>query len=238
MTKIKVLKPNIFFWEMPTECHKFMSCNFQIHFENSFMIIWILTVLLLASSLSDASGQTKDNLYVFVGEKIEISDFQPNKVDHLFDNAVRAKYKVIQNIYGNYKQDTIEFEAYFHCGGAIFSKFKNVLLFVSNYNGRLYLEKYQYFDVYKTIDGRWASPGDTSKFDRQNLGNFKPQHLQFIDTVWYDIRQLDRGCLKRIAFSEPYFRIEGNKAIALMGTYVDELFLIRKEYLFKKDGTP
>ena len=190
------------------------------------MIIRLLQMLLLASSLTYTSGQTKDNLYVFVGEKIEISDFQPNKVDALFDNGLKAKYKVIQNIYGNYKKDTIEFEAYFHCGGAMFSKFKNVLLFVSNSNGRLYLEKYQYFDVYKTIDGRWASPGDTAKFDKQHRVNFKPQHLQFIDTVWYDIRQLDRGCLKRIAFLEPYFKIEGNKAIALMGAYVDELFLI------------
>lgn len=198
------------------------------------MIIRTLTVFLLAVTFSQAFGQTtKDSTYVFVGEKIEISELPPKKFDILFDYALKAKYKVIQNICGSFKNDTIEFEAYFHCGGALFSKFKNVLLFVVNDNGRLCLEKYQYFDVYKTVDGRWASPGDTSKFDKHHQGNFKPRHIQFVDTVWYDIRQLDRGCLKRIAFPEPYFRIEGNKAIALMGAYVDDLVLIKNKGILK-----
>jgi hypothetical protein len=189
----------------------------------------ILIIFLVLTSIITLLGQTKkDSLYVFVGEKIEILQVQPNKVDYLGDNIVRAKYKVIENVFGNYKKDTVEFEASFHCGEDLFSKFKNVLLFISNYNGKFYLEKYQYYDVYKTIDGKWASPGDTSKFGYYHTGSFKPHHIQFIDTVSYDIRQLDRGCLMRKAFPEPYYKIVGNKAIALMGAYIDELFIIKK----------
>lgn len=198
-----------------------------------------LAIFILIVLFSYSFGQTrKDSLYVFVGEKIEISDYQPQRYDSVIflDYGVKAKFKVIQNIYGNYKRDTIEFEAYFHCGGGLFSRFKNVLLFVSAYDGKLYLEKYQYFDVYKTIDGSWASPGELSKFDSQYTGDIKSHHIQFVDTVSYDIRQPFNGCLKKKIFQEPYYRLEGDKAIAVMGVYVDEIFGIRKAGILKKNG--
>ncbi|MEP6749772.1 MAG: hypothetical protein ABJB86_18685 [Bacteroidota bacterium] len=200
------------------------------------MKILILIFLLMASFYYSFCQTKRDSLYVFVGEKIEITQSKPNKTNFLGDDILTAKYKVIQNVFGNYKKDTIKFELSFHCGAGLFLKFKNVLLFVSNYNGRLYLEKYQYYDVYKTIDDKWASPGDPSKFDDNHTGSFKPHHIEFIDTVSYDIRQLDNGCLMKKPFPEPYFKLEGNKAIALMGAYIDELFIIKKEGVLKKRG--
>ena len=199
---------------------------------------FILIIFLLSTSLYYAHCQTRrDSLYVFVGEKIEVSQFQPNRVNlPLGDDILRAEYIVVENVFGNYNKDTIEFEVSFHCGAGLFSKLKNVLLFVSNNNGKLYLEQSLYYDVYKTIEGKWASPGDPSKFNEPHTLSLKPHSIQFIDTVSYDIRQLDNGCVKKKAFPIPYFRLEGNKAIALMGAYIDELFLIKKEGVLKRYG--
>jgi hypothetical protein len=97
----------------------------------------------------------RDNkLFVFVGEKINISHipYTPGA----FDSGVKAKYLILQRVYGYYDKDTIEFEAYDHYGRFAFADYKNVLLYVSEYEGKLYQEKYMYNPVFKTKDERWA----------------------------------------------------------------------------------
>ena len=119
------------------------------------MRIFILFVFLLSASIPSVAQTKKDSLYVFVGEKIYVTEFCP-EVDSniiLMDYSFKAKYKVIQNVYGSYDNDTIEFEAYDHHGIPAFSKFRYVLLYVSKYHGKLYHEKYQFADVYKTKNG-------------------------------------------------------------------------------------
>ncbi len=66
----------------------------------------------------------KKALLVFVGEKIKVDKFKPEmaKGQIPFDEAFKAKYRVIQQVYGNYKTDTIDFEAYDHMGVPPFSK--------------------------------------------------------------------------------------------------------------------
>jgi hypothetical protein len=156
------------------------------------------TIFLVANY---ALGQSrKDSLIVFVGEMIEVK-YSPEKMKEAtpdtiirngkkvvvrpvtisMDSRYVAKYRMLQIVYGAYKEDTIEFVVYDHYGKPAFSNYKTVLLFVSYYNGKLYHEKYQFFDVYKTSNDRWASPGDPYKFDDHHRKDLKPQKLEFKD---------------------------------------------------------
>lgn len=67
---------------------------------------------------------------------------------------MKARYLILQPVYGHYDQDTFEFEAYDHYGIPAFAAYEHLLLYVSNVQGRLIHEKYQYADVYRTRNGR------------------------------------------------------------------------------------
>jgi hypothetical protein len=101
-------------------------------------------------------NERNNKLFVFVGEKINITPIPSGPND--FDGGVKAKYLVLERIYGYYDKDTIEFEAFDHYGRFGFSDFKNSLLYISKDSIGFYQEKYMYDPLFKTKDGRWAGP--------------------------------------------------------------------------------
>lgn len=176
-----------------------------------------------------------EKLFVFVGEKISV---QPGeRVNYcerfLLDSRYEARYKIIKNIYGDYKGDSISFTVYDHYGVPAFSQHQYVLLFVSQYCGKLYHEKYQYFDVYPTENGRWASPGNPYRSDKPDSTKIIPQKIGFgklnFDKI---IDQRKRG----MQFTEPYFKIEGNCVTPVLGAYAEELFEVKKSGTLKARG--
>ncbi len=170
----------------------------------------------------------RDNkLFVFVGEKIEISPipYTPGN----FDVGVKAKYLVLQRVYGHYHKDTIEFEAYSHNKGFPFADYKNVLLYVSEYNGKLYQQKYVYDPLFKTKDGRWAGPYSSDYGHSYNEHTtVKPEKIDFAEEVSFPVKDKDGRDYTRI-YPEPYFKIIGDKAIAVYGNFVPELFKLKKD---------
>lgn len=112
-------------------------------------------------------------VYAFVGEKIKVEYGAPYCDDRfLLDSKFKAEYRIVQQVIGTYAKDTIAFTVFDHYGRPAFSEYKNALLFVSQYCGKLYHEKYQFFELYKTADGRWASPGNPYRYD--NYPSKKP----------------------------------------------------------------
>jgi hypothetical protein len=195
------------------------------------MYIRVLIILILFVPFCQSYGQMEiKEHYVLVGARIEVSNIT-DKIDVLGDSWLKGKYKVVQNVYGNYSKDTIEFLASFHCGANLFLKSEHVLMFLIKNNNGTFLQKYQYFDVYRTVDGRWASPASPGKFKNDDTVHTKPYPIAFMDSIWYDTRQTDRGCMRKVVYAEPYFKVEGYKAFALMGAYVDDLFLMKRELL-------
>jgi hypothetical protein len=177
-------------------------------------------------------------LYAFVAEKISVAPVQRNYNCnyHSWDAEFAAEYRIIENVHGYYLNDTIRF-TYFTHGRFLLPNFKHVLLFVGEYCGKLYLEKYQCFDVYKTMEGKWASPGDPYRFDRWvEKKDIKAQVMQFADTLSFDTRTYGYGLREKL-FPEEYFKVEGNKAIPLMGTYVKDLLTVKKEGTLKRKFT-
>ncbi|MEJ7627914.1 MAG: hypothetical protein WKF35_13695 [Ferruginibacter sp.] len=172
--------------------------------------------------------------YIFIGQKLNvITEQEPYYCDIIpMDSKVKAEYKILEQVVGKFPKDTIMFVSFNHNQRITFSNYENVLLFVSEYCGQLYHEKYQYFDLYKTVDGKWASPGDPYKYDEYHRKNIKSQNIQFADSVWFDISKLSEAVIKR-QFPIPFYKIDGQKAIPIMGCYIDELVLVKKGGVLK-----
>lgn len=181
----------------------------------------------------DCNDTIPSNVYVFVGEKIKVEGGESYCDDRfLLDGKFKGQYKIVQPLIGKYSRDTITFTVFDHYGLPPFSKYNNALLFVSEYCGKLYHEKYQFFEVYKTADGRWASPGDPYRYDHYLRKDIQAQNICFADSVWFDISRMPKPILER-QYPAPYYKIEGNKAIPVMGAYLDDLITVKKEGVLK-----
>ena len=70
--------------------------------------------------------EDNNKLFAFVGQKIWVKPLPSRQ--YSFDNGFKAKYLILEKVFGDFVADTIEFVAYDHYGIPDFSKFKNVLL--------------------------------------------------------------------------------------------------------------
>jgi hypothetical protein len=150
---------------------------------NRSALIFLLILLSITACKStdvktDSDFYLKDdsvNLYAFIGEKISVTEFDPNKnniigiridtvtgdtirrVRYVMDEAFKCRYKVVKNIFNDLKTETVEFEAYDHYGRPPFEEYEHVILYLSFNKERsnYYHRKYQFDPVRKTQDGRW-----------------------------------------------------------------------------------
>lgn len=181
------------------------------------------------------------NLYIFVGEKVSMQyEPEPNYcMMETLDGGMKSVYKIKENIYGQYPKDTIEFKAYDHYGRVMFGYYDTVLLFVGEYCGKLYQEKYQFFDLYKTKDGRWASPGDPYKFDKyQENKTVAASSIEFDPFIRINtIPPYDEQYPERFQkYETPYYRIIGDKAFPLMGAYIEDLIKVKMKGFLKQQN--
>ena len=206
---------------------------FLLSGEPSISVLTSKSAALISKDITTRNG--RDNkLFVFVGEKIEISPipYTPGA----FDGGVKAKYLVLQRVYGHYDKDTIEFEAYSHARRFSFTDYKNVLLYVSEYNGKLYQEKYLYDPVFKTKDGRWAGPYSNDYHHSNNEHTtIKPEKIEFAEEASLPLKNIDAKDYS-VVYPAPYFKIAGDKAIAVYGNFVPELFKLKKDGVLTARG--
>jgi hypothetical protein len=183
----------------------------------------------------EETAECKDTVpakfYAFIAERLSITPINTCE-QFTFNDGVDCRYKVIKNLYGNYKHDTANFKAYYHEGPPSFARFKYIIVFVSEYCGQLYQEKYQFFDVYQTKNGRWASPGDPYRFDKYIKDKVvKAVPLSFDASLSFDTAfNISRPS---ITYEEPYFETREGKAYPLMGAYAEDLFEIKKDGVLK-----
>lgn len=177
---------------------------------------------------------TPSNVYVFIGEKLQVNYEQDIYYCNYYswDLKYKAEYKILNNVVGKFSKDTIRFMAYDHYGKPYFSNYENVLLFVSEYCGKLYHEKYQFFDLFKTVDGKWASPGDPYKYDNYHRKNLTAKKMQFLDSVRFDISKLSQTTIQEL-YPAPFYTIEGQYAIPIMGSYVEDLVAVKRNGVLK-----
>lgn len=176
--------------------------------------------------------------FVFVGEKISLERVAPKAGERSLDQRFLAKYRVLEPFRGTYKGTEIEFTVFDHYGIPPFSKYRYVLLYVELHDGHYYHSKYQYSPLYKTKSGKWAGPYAT--YDYQHEYNkrttIRPEIIEFTEPVVFDIPSTLTANDAKAWYPAPFYKIEGNKAIAEYGNYVDELFLLKQNGVLKARG--
>ena len=171
-----------------------------------------------------------NKLFVFVGQKTSVDNL-PHREGSM-DGGFKAKYKILQKVFGNFSRDTIEFVAYDHYGIPPFSKFENVLLFVSADRGTYFHQKYMYNDVYLTKESKWAGTYAEKDYGHEynKKTRVKPVKIDFAEEVSYPkkIIRSDSQVIT-INYPKPYFKIVGDKAVAVYGNYVNDLFILKRD---------
>jgi hypothetical protein len=182
------------------------------------------------SFIRNYGANDNKKLFAFVGQKIWVEPLPSRQ--YSFDNGFKAKYLILEKVFGDFLTDTIEFVAYDHYGIPPFSKFENVLLYVSSDSGTYYQQKYMYNDVYKTKDGRWAGTYAWDDYEHENnkRTKVKPIKIEFAEPVYYLLKMInEEGDTLTRKLPKPYFRTVGDTAFALYGNYVKDLFVLKRD---------
>ncbi|QKE63320.1 hypothetical protein HNE05_08070 [Aquipseudomonas campi] len=196
-----------------------------------------LALIILLFSFPVFPEQVNSKYFVFIGKKISLEPVPPKAGEILLDSQFLATYEILEPYWGTHKGKSIEFTVYDHHGTPQFSLYEHVLLYVEMHDGQYFHSKYQFSPLYKDRSGKWA--GTYASYDYEHSYNkntpIKPIRIEFNEPVFYDISDVTKDRIAKI-FPEPYYRIEGKKAIAVYGNYVDELFRLKQSGVLKARG--
>lgn len=176
-----------------------------------------------------------ENLVVFVGRKLSVRQFQPAVPPGAFllDHAFRARYHVLQVFCGALTSPQIEFEAYDHYGTPAFAQFETVVLFVSREDGQFVQQKYQYANVYETVDGSWAGCGDPYQFEpKVHRGRIRAKPVKFKRPVVFSVAGLSEKEIRR-RYSPQFFTQRGDSVICTAGATLAEIFAVKRNGVLK-----
>jgi hypothetical protein len=134
----------------------------------------------------------------------------------VLDAEFKARYEVLHLVFGSYTPKEISFTVYDHYGEPAFSQYDTALMFVARSKGKFYHEKYLFFPVYPTTNGRWASCGDSGQWELgyEHKSPLKPVPITFAGDV------IDKTTGQQCT--------EGN--------YVEDLFSLRRDGVLKARG--
>jgi hypothetical protein len=177
-------------------------------------------------------------LYVFIGKKIKVDYSDYIKYCDMISMDIKydAEYKIIENLYGNFPRDTIKFVSYDHASKKRYDEYDTVLLYVTEYCGNLIHVKYQYHDLYKTTEGKWASPYNSRNYHNvDSTFSIKPRKIDFEKPIEFQFDEKNIEFIKE-KYPEPYFKISNGKVKTLYGNYPNELFELKKMNSLKDKG--
>lgn len=184
----------------------------------------------------ECDQKTPSKLYIFVGKKINVTSVDTSQYcGDMMDSEYKAEYKIEQEFSEHYPSSTIIFTAYDHNSMYEFDfrNYDHVLIFVGEYCGDLIHLKYQFFPLYKTADGRWATPVKPKAEQIYQLDQYTPSKIDFDQSVNFDLpynlTEEQIAQVRTYKFPEKYYDIKDHKAIPIMGRYAEDLVKIWKE---------
>lgn len=194
----------------------------------------------LSEKRSCNENPESDKLLIFVGEKIEVKEMEPDKSSDplaLPYAKFKARYKVLDVVCGKYDKKEITFIAYDHYGIPAFEQYKNVVLYVYNYKDTFYHESYLFDALYKTKDGQWASPPSWFNYDFEDsiASKIKPRKIEYEIEVSFDVKGMSRKALAN-SYPTPYYSIQNKRAIPMYGNYLEEVVQLKKDGALKTRG--
>lgn len=179
-----------------------------------------------------------NNFYAMVVQKINVTRVKPGycgKGIIRFDNKYNATYRVVENIYNEYKNDTVQFTIFDHYGRPELENFEHILVYMTESCGSLYHVKYQFADVYKTSGGRWASPYSPHHYRNITDTLIRPEPLEFMKEISFSLEGQNKDHISA-RYPYPYYVIINNRAIAKYGNYVEDIFKLAKHPTLKNFG--
>jgi hypothetical protein len=212
-----------------------ITCTACNKYEESLDAVERIQVSPYSTSGDGTRMSENPDLFAFVGTKISISEVEQTSLDAAFD----CKYKILQWVYNHLPEDTIEFRAYDHFGRFPFANYDHVLMFISRYDDTLYHEKYQFFPVYQTSNGRWAGCGDPYLMDGRTGQGIQAHELSFDSPPSFNFKVLSDKYTPdyvEFVFTEPWFICTPDSAICKMGAYVEDLFRLKRDGVLQNRG--
>ncbi|MDY3339519.1 hypothetical protein PG279_10080 [Riemerella anatipestifer] len=212
--------------------------------------------LLILANFSFAQREVNiDNLFVFIGQKISVTEFDPNsnsekiigteideetgdtltisRKSYVMDEAYACKYTILKNLFNKISKDTVEFNAYDHYGRPNFENFENVILYLSkNENGKFFHQKYIYDPVFK-INGKFYGvlsfifPNDNLELWRK----FKTKDINKDNSIKWKLGFCDKKC-QETYYPKPYFEIKNGFAYPKKAFKIDDVLTYRKMTTF------
>lgn len=183
-------------------------------------------------------NDTINDFYAMVVKKISLERVEPGYCENTFirfDSKYSGKYKVIENIYGDYANDTIEFIIFDHNGRPALDDFDTILIYLSEACNAFYHVKYQFANVYITDNGRWATPYSPYHYQNVTSSSIKPEIIKFVDEISFSLDGLNEDFVKK-SYPAPYYKIRDNQAIAIYGNYIEDIFEMAKDPVLKSFG--
>jgi len=179
----------------------------------------------------------KPEVFAFVGEVLEVKQVEEIYYCNYLtlDLKYKAKLKILDQVYNNYKQDTITFFAYDHYGKPAFSEYKNVLIYVIENCNVNYHPKYLFSPTYK-VGKSWKVPYSKSKTKDSSLLHKLAKPVNFDDDLYYNFRERLTEEELNQRFPQPYFSIKDNLVRPLYGYDVKDVFQIMKQTHLKEYG--
>lgn len=198
---------------------------------------FVLGLSVAGTAVAAPDDGTAENLFVFVGEKIDlVKTAPPCKGCVSLDLHYAATYRILETVYGQAPGDTIRFNVADHYGVPLLSELGTVLLFVTRKpNGAWGHVKYLFVTVYQTVDGKWVGCGDPygGKSNPQRTVQARP--VEFSPPVSFSLEDMTP---EEIAHDYPagYFDIRDGHAYCRLGTSVGDLFEVKKQTALKTRG--
>ncbi|WP_027378417.1 hypothetical protein [Chryseobacterium daeguense] len=178
--------------------------------------------------------KTPSSIYAYVVKKIDVSVVDTSLYcnDESLSLKYKAVYKIEKEFSDHHHDSTIVFTAYDHASmyEYNFKNYENILVYLEEYCGELILS--DFFPVYKTENGRWATPIDT--YMESHYVSEPPKSINFEKSFCYDLPADASARYLGYKFPKEYYKIENGKAIPIMGRYVEDSIKLWKEFSEKK----
>lgn len=211
------------------------------HHEQSYPLKYLLTRgainirLKPTGCVEEIKCEKEPKIYAFIAKKINVNRILDNSCDLPFYSKYKAKYEILENVYGNYPEPIIEFVSYEHAASRNYYDYKNVLLYVGDFCGELEQIRFNYDPVYKTVEGKWAIPCKTFLYKALDADTllFKPEPIKFRKSANIKINKENSISALKKRYIEPYYQFHKKFVKPLFGNYPKEIFEIRKRTTLK-----
>ena len=183
----------------------------------------------------------RPKLHIAILEKIKVEGeeytYYCNRTSIMFDRKFKGTYKVIENVYGDFKTDTISFSIYDHYGRPPAEQYEKVIFYVYDNCGVLNSRKYTYTVPVKSNNGEWVVPfryrsKEFLQLKKEGFLDLLPKPMTFEKKINFIVKEnISNDSIKKL-YPSPYFITKGRQVEVKYGNTIEELLEIKRRTIF------